>query len=383
MRRLKKRNLQQAAQPIVAFMREHPDLFIGVNLDPDVYINPFFSEAQWYDYNPGTLRQFREWLAGTGPYAAARRCRACRISRSYRREPPLSLRDVSGSRGGRSRRGTTSIRRARFRAAPTSRFWNDPWVREWETFRRHLVSLHYDELAQWLVEAGLPRDRIWSSQGLMAPAEGCMPLALNVDERRQELRFGRRVDRRQQAARRPSRRDRLWRRRDECIAMENGSTLFAHARGDRRRLRDRRVQHRRPAASGTAADVRRSLSRVARPVERGRALRVADGVERLQRRARRATRLRELHRVAQYAARRSRARLPARALGIAAGTKLWTFGTQAHADDDGWTVETRGADAVTGRASRSTPTGAASSRCISPRRLALHARRGSAVSCSD
>ena len=25
-------------------------------------------------------------------------------------------------------------------------FWNDPWAHEWETFRRHLVHLHYDEL---------------------------------------------------------------------------------------------------------------------------------------------------------------------------------------------------------------------------------------------
>ena len=40
-----------------------------MNLDPDTYVNPFFEERQWYDYNPGTLRQFRHWLAGTGPYA--------------------------------------------------------------------------------------------------------------------------------------------------------------------------------------------------------------------------------------------------------------------------------------------------------------------------
>jgi len=94
-RRLKKRNLQQAAGPIVAFMRDHPDLFVGVNLDPDVYINPFFSESQWYDYNPGTLRQFREWLAGTGPYAAAGRSGLPDLA-VFRREPPLSLHDVSG-----------------------------------------------------------------------------------------------------------------------------------------------------------------------------------------------------------------------------------------------------------------------------------------------
>ena len=58
-RHYKKRNLQQAAQLIVAFMRAHPELFVGVTLDPDTYINPFFDEKQWYDYNPGTLRQFR------------------------------------------------------------------------------------------------------------------------------------------------------------------------------------------------------------------------------------------------------------------------------------------------------------------------------------
>ena len=54
-------------------------------------------------------------------------------------------------------------------------------MQEWETFRRHLVHLHYDDLAQWLCEAGIPADRIWSSQGLMAPADDCMPLALAID----------------------------------------------------------------------------------------------------------------------------------------------------------------------------------------------------------
>ena len=67
-RRCKRRNLRQAAEALVRFMRDTPELLLGVNLDPDVYINPFFAEAQWYDYNPGTLRQFRHWLAGTGPY---------------------------------------------------------------------------------------------------------------------------------------------------------------------------------------------------------------------------------------------------------------------------------------------------------------------------
>ena len=66
-RHYKKRNLQQAGRLVVAFMREHPGLFVGVTLDPDTYLNPFFGEEQWYDYNPGTLKQFRHWLAGNDP----------------------------------------------------------------------------------------------------------------------------------------------------------------------------------------------------------------------------------------------------------------------------------------------------------------------------
>ena len=62
-RRYKKRNLQAAARVIAQFARKHPSLFVGVNLDPDTYFNPFFAESQWYDYNPGTLKQFRHWLA--------------------------------------------------------------------------------------------------------------------------------------------------------------------------------------------------------------------------------------------------------------------------------------------------------------------------------
>src|SRR4029453_3904241 len=68
-RRYKKRNLQQAGAILAVCAREPAALFVGLNPDPDLYMNPFFAEKQWYDYNPGTLRQFREWLAGTGPYA--------------------------------------------------------------------------------------------------------------------------------------------------------------------------------------------------------------------------------------------------------------------------------------------------------------------------
>ncbi len=181
-RRYKKRNLQQAGALLAAFARAHPDLFVGVNLDPDTYVNPFFAERQWYDYNPGTLRQFREWLSGTGPYAG-HTAGGVPDLRAYRRAQPLTLADVNRIAGKRWRSwNDVDPPRAfpREAAGGAKPFWRDAWVHEWEVFRRHLVHLHYDELAQWLVEAGVPRDRIWSSQGLMAPRGDAMPFAIDL-----------------------------------------------------------------------------------------------------------------------------------------------------------------------------------------------------------
>ncbi len=165
-RHYKKRNLQQAATAIHAFAEAHPNLFIGVSLDADVYMNPFFEGAQWYDYNPGTLRQFREWLRGTGPYAGKSADGAPDLS-SHRRAKTYTLAEVN------------RLARARYRTwdevDPPRAFRIDrnllktPWAAIWEQFRRHLVDLHYDELSQWVAETGIDRDGIFSSQGFGAP----------------------------------------------------------------------------------------------------------------------------------------------------------------------------------------------------------------------
>jgi len=183
-RHYKRRNLQHAAALVAQFMRAHPELFIGINLDPDVYVNPFFNGTQWYDYNPGTLVQFRHWLAGSGPYAGAREPSVPDLSR-YRRPRPLTLDDVRALARTPFATWACVDPPRRFPHSGAAAHWKDPWVAEWEMFRRHLVKLHYDELACWVAEAGIPRDRIWSSQGLDAPSdmhappEGFMPLALS------------------------------------------------------------------------------------------------------------------------------------------------------------------------------------------------------------
>lgn len=178
-RRYKKRNLQQAGAIVARFARAHPDLFVGVNLDPDTYLNPFFSETQWYDYNPGTLRQFRDWLAGIGPYAGSTTGGVPDL-RAFRRAQPLSLAQVNELAGKQWRSWQEVDPPRSFSRDPARPFWRDAWVGEWENFRRHLVHLHYSELAAWLIEAGVSGDRIWSSQGLMPPRGDAMPFAIDL-----------------------------------------------------------------------------------------------------------------------------------------------------------------------------------------------------------
>jgi len=182
-RHYKRRNLQAAAQRIVEFARTDPELFIGINLDPDTTINPFFEGHQWYDYNPGTLRQFRHWLAGTGPYAGETAPGVPDLS-DYRRANPLTLERVN-LYAGRDWKSWDEVDPPRHYQDDSDHrmtaFWNDPWHHEWEVFRRHVIDLHYDEVSTWLVEAGVPAARIFSSQGFMAPHDRVQPFAVRID----------------------------------------------------------------------------------------------------------------------------------------------------------------------------------------------------------
>ncbi len=314
-RRYKKRNLQQAGALLAAFAREHPDLVVGINLDPDTYLNPFFAEKQWYDYNPGTLRQFREWLAGTGPYAG-HAARGVPDLRAYRRALPLTLADVNRI-AGRHWRNWNEVDPPRSfprEAKDGARlFWQDAWTREWELFRRHLVHLHYDELAQWLVEAGISRDRIWSAQGLMAPIGDAMSFAIDLDSPTRNYDSGGMSI----AGAKPALGHLGVILYGEAavndVRMDNGKSLFATlAAVDPRwaivEYNTADLRHPRSTAA-----LRGGVSGLARLVEFRRPLRIADGVERQQWRVRRTAGLFDLHRLAQHAARRRGTRLPARA----------------------------------------------------------------------
>src|SRR5438093_143037 len=190
-RAYKRRNLQAAARTISAFARAYPDLFVGVNLDSDTAMNPFFMNQEWFDYNPGMLKQFRQWLAGSGPYAGKPESGVPNL-RAYRRKHPLTLADVNRIARQHWQSWDVVDPPRRFPGSPRdatmagqSLIWDDPWYQEWESFRKHVVALHYDELSEWAHEAGIPKERIFSAQGFLAPDPGLKPFAIYLNSRGQ------------------------------------------------------------------------------------------------------------------------------------------------------------------------------------------------------
>ncbi|MEE9412767.1 MAG: hypothetical protein V3V22_06905, partial [Methylococcales bacterium] len=185
----KKRNLQAAGKAVRAFQQQHPELFAGISLDADTYTNPFIAD-RWHDYNPNTIRQFRQWLQGNGLYEPGGELE------SYRRLNPLDLQHLNKLAGTnfnswdevdppreKPAKGNSIVpnRFTRWWLALKSRFvdipppikptlkkvanFEVPWIRQWELFRRHLVDLHYDNLSEWLTKAGIHSRDIFSSQG--------------------------------------------------------------------------------------------------------------------------------------------------------------------------------------------------------------------------
>lgn len=185
-RRYKRRNLQAAARIIALFAHEHPDLFVGVVLDADTYMNPFFQGKALFDYNPGMLRQFRDWLRGSGPYQRHPPAGVPDLS-AYRRRHALTLAEVK-SLAGRDWKSWNDVEPPRrtpglldpLTAPDEQPIWKNPWWNLWDEFRKHIVDLHYDDLSTWAHEAGLPRDRIFSAQGLVQDGPERMPFAVRV-----------------------------------------------------------------------------------------------------------------------------------------------------------------------------------------------------------
>lgn len=171
-RTYKKRNLQQAAQYIVDFAKQYPQLYIGSNLDPDCYHNPFFEGEQWYDFNPQTLEQFRHWLAATGVYA--QELKYCI------QHTPWSLPQLNRYLGAQFESWLEVEPPRHVNCKPCTAL-EEKALTLWEHFRRHIIHRHYVDLSDWLVEAGLHQRMIFSSQGFTSPRGRIDPFALQLN----------------------------------------------------------------------------------------------------------------------------------------------------------------------------------------------------------
>jgi hypothetical protein len=266
--------------------------------------------------------------------------------RAFRRAKPLSLADVNALAGRQWKRWEDVQPPRRFPGSehqplqPGERLvWDDPWFREWDTFRKHLVQLHYDELAQWTHEAGIARERIFTAQGFVAPEGPARPFAVRVTSAGQNYDSG-------------------------GVSIEGaiprsghlGAILYGPAATNRARMEHRHglfatfarmdpgwavvetntADLKRPEQLPTYADAYRAFRDLFNYDARQVSLMAWNGSNGIY--------------AGQpgYVSYTSWRNTPAEEAmrdflvshaGLASGSRLWTFGSAQHADDDGWTVE--------------------------------------------
>ncbi len=150
----KQRNLQQAIKYINKWQKHNHSQNIYIHFDPDNYINPWFYNTQWYDYNPLTIKQFQQWLTGTGLYSNVGELR------KYKHIPPLSITEINDLAGEKwSNINEIDPPRDALKQG-------DVWYDKWIYFKRHLVNYHYVKLHKWSVSAGFNPNNIYTGQGI-------------------------------------------------------------------------------------------------------------------------------------------------------------------------------------------------------------------------
>jgi hypothetical protein len=144
-RRYKYRNLQATAAWLADFAAG-PDghLLVGVSTDSETLLNLH----PYADYNPRALDEFVDYLSGGGAYGPSGRWRT--DARGY------------GLREANERWGTDFARWRDVR--PPREPDGGPFWADWQTFRELLVDHHVQDQVDWIRQAGLPAEQIFSHQ---------------------------------------------------------------------------------------------------------------------------------------------------------------------------------------------------------------------------
>jgi|GEM_PF-4828849 len=148
----KKRNMQQAAKRIVEWRAAHPELLVGVSLDSEDW-QYVWDGTRYSDYNPLSIAEWKEWLTGTGIYDPVNG-----MYKGQARSPVFSSIAQFNSAMGTSFASWSAV------DPPRTRSDGNPFWEEWTRWRTMLLKHHLQDMANWLIEAGLPANRVFAHQ---------------------------------------------------------------------------------------------------------------------------------------------------------------------------------------------------------------------------
>ncbi len=148
----RERNLKQALAVVYEWWQVNPDLLVGFSTDSEIHLNYHTFEDQntggyksFFDYNPGTIQQYREWAAAN-----------------------WTLDEFN------ARCGTNYATWADVDAPRSSDVVDHPgnaWWETWTDFRIWHVKEAGTRQCRWITECGFPRDMIWHHQILSEPGD--------------------------------------------------------------------------------------------------------------------------------------------------------------------------------------------------------------------
>lgn len=148
----KKRNLQQVAKRLIEWRTQNPELLVGVSLDSELW-QYVWDSTRYSDYNPLSIAEWIEWLNGTGMYDAT--------TGEYKgeaRSPVFTSISQFNTAMGTSFASWSAVDPPRVRNDGNA-FWE-----EWTRWRTTLLTHHLQDLTNWLIEAGLPANRVYTHQ---------------------------------------------------------------------------------------------------------------------------------------------------------------------------------------------------------------------------
>ncbi|MEX2684261.1 MAG: hypothetical protein Q6373_022005 [Candidatus Sigynarchaeota archaeon] len=148
----RERNIKQALAIIHAWWLNNPGLLVGFSTDSEIHLNyGKFTDAHpiyrsYFDYNPGTIAQYRQWAMANWTLQAFNKKCGTNFATWNDVDAPRTSADGVGVKG-------------------------NPWWETWTDFRIWHVAEAGKRQCKWINESGFPREMIWHHQIFSKPGD--------------------------------------------------------------------------------------------------------------------------------------------------------------------------------------------------------------------